>query len=72
MEPPARFAADSVRAEKAQVLEAVQIPTTDEVLRNSVRAQYDDGFVENQPVEPYRKTKTSTRTARPKPMSPSS
>ncbi len=57
MEPPARFAADSVRAEKAQVLEAVQLPTGDEALRNSVRAQYEDGFVENQPVEPYRKTK---------------
>jgi glucose-6-phosphate 1-dehydrogenase len=57
MEPPARFAADSVRAEKAQVLEAVQVPTTDEALHNSVRAQYDNGFVENQPVEPYRKTK---------------
>jgi glucose-6-phosphate 1-dehydrogenase len=57
MEPPSRFAADAVRAEKAQVLEAVQIPTTDEALYNSVRAQYDNGFVENQPVEPYRNTK---------------
>ena len=57
MEPPSRFAADSVRAEKAQVLEAVQLPTRDEALHNSVRAQYENGFVENQPVEPYRKTK---------------
>jgi glucose-6-phosphate 1-dehydrogenase len=57
MEPPSRFAADAVRAEKAQVLEAVQIPTTAEALHNSVRAQYDNGFVENQPIEPYRKTK---------------
>ena len=57
MEPPARFAADAVRAEKAQVLEAVQLPSRDEALHNSVRAQYEDGFVENQPVEPYRKTK---------------
>jgi len=57
MEPPSRFAADAVRAEKAQVLEAVQVPTRDEALRNSVRAQYEDGFVENQLVEPYRKTK---------------
>jgi glucose-6-phosphate 1-dehydrogenase len=57
MEPPARFAADAVRAEKAQVLEAVQLSSRDEALHNSVRAQYDDGFVENQPVEPYRKTK---------------
>jgi glucose-6-phosphate 1-dehydrogenase len=57
MEPPARFAADAVRAEKAQVLEAVQLSSRDEALQNSVRAQYDNGFVENQPVEPYRKTK---------------
>jgi glucose-6-phosphate 1-dehydrogenase len=57
MEPPARFAADAVRAEKAQVLEAVQLPSRDEALQNSVRAQYDNGFVENQPVESYRKTK---------------
>jgi glucose-6-phosphate 1-dehydrogenase len=57
MEPPARFAADAVRAEKAQVLEAVQLSSRDEALHNSVRAQYDDGFVENQPAEPYRKTK---------------
>jgi len=57
MEPPSRFAADAVRAEKAQVLEAVQLPSRDEALHNSVRAQYQNGFVENQPVEPYRKTK---------------
>jgi glucose-6-phosphate 1-dehydrogenase len=57
MEPPSRFAADAVRAEKAQVLEAVQVPTTDEALHNAVRAQYENGFVENQPIEPYRKTK---------------
>jgi glucose-6-phosphate 1-dehydrogenase len=57
MEPPSRFAADSVRAEKAQLLEAVQLQNCAEALRNSVRAQYDDGFVENQRVEAYRKTK---------------
>jgi glucose-6-phosphate 1-dehydrogenase len=57
MEPPSRFAADSVRAEKAQLLEAVQLQNRAEALRNSVRAQYDDGFVDNQRVEAYRKTK---------------
>jgi glucose-6-phosphate 1-dehydrogenase len=57
MEPPSRFAADAVRAEKAQVLEAVQLQNRDEARRNSVRAQYDDGFIDNQPVEAYRKTK---------------
>jgi glucose-6-phosphate 1-dehydrogenase len=57
MEPPSRFAADSVRAEKAQVLDAVQLQSRDEAERNSVRAQYGDGFIDNQPVEAYRKTK---------------
>ena len=56
MEPPSRFAADSVRSEKAQVLDAVQYQNGDALL-NSVRAQYGDGFVDNRPVEAYRKTK---------------
>jgi glucose-6-phosphate 1-dehydrogenase len=57
MEPPSRFAADAVRSEKAQVLEAVKLQSRDEALHNAVRAQYEEGFVDNQPVEPYRKTK---------------
>jgi glucose-6-phosphate 1-dehydrogenase len=56
MEPPSRFAADAVRAEKAQVLDAIQLPSHEDVLRNSIRAQYDDGFIENRAVEAYRKT----------------
>jgi len=56
MEPPSRFAADAVRAEKAQVLDAIQLPSHEDVLRNSVRAQYGDGFIENRAVEAYRKT----------------
>jgi glucose-6-phosphate 1-dehydrogenase len=57
MEPPSRFAADSVRAEKAQVLDAVQYQMNGDALRNSVRAQYGDGYIDNRPVEAYRKTK---------------
>jgi glucose-6-phosphate 1-dehydrogenase len=57
MAPPARFAADAVRAEKAKLLDAVQLPHGDEALRNSVRAQYGEGYIENQAVEAYRKTK---------------
>ena len=57
MEPPSRFDADAVRAEKAQLLDAVQMPDREDVLRNSVRAQYGDGYIENQPVADYRKTK---------------
>ncbi len=56
MEPPSRFAADSVRAEKAQVLDAIQLPTHEEALRNAVRAQYGEGYVENRAVEAYRQT----------------
>ncbi len=56
MEPPSRFAADAVRAEKAQVLDAIQLQSRDEALRNSVRAQYGDGYIENRAVEAYRKT----------------
>jgi glucose-6-phosphate 1-dehydrogenase len=57
MEPPSRFAADPVRAGKAELLDAVQLPSRDEALRNGVRGQYGDGFVENRAVEDYRKTK---------------
>jgi len=57
MEPPARFAADAVRAEKAQVLDAVQFQMDGDALRNCVRAQYGDGYVDNRPVDAYRKTK---------------
>jgi glucose-6-phosphate 1-dehydrogenase len=57
MEPPSRFAADAVRAEKAQVLDAVQYQMNGDALRNSVRAQYGDGYIDNRAVEAYRKTK---------------
>jgi glucose-6-phosphate 1-dehydrogenase len=57
MEPPSRFAADPVRAGKAELLDAVQLPSRDEALRDGVRGQYGDGFVENRAVEDYRKTK---------------
>jgi glucose-6-phosphate 1-dehydrogenase len=57
MAPPARFAADAVRAEKAKVLDAVELVSHEEALRNSVRAQYGDGYIDNQAVEAYRKTK---------------
>ena len=44
MEPPSRFAADEVRAEKAQLLDAVQLPSHNEAMRNAVRAQYGGRF----------------------------
>ena len=52
MEPPARFDANSVRAEKVQLLEAAQLQNAD-----SVRAQYQSGSSGNRRIEGYRKTK---------------
>jgi glucose-6-phosphate 1-dehydrogenase len=57
MEPPPRFAADAVRANKAELLDSVQLQTRDEALRNSVRAQYGAGIIDNREVEAYRATK---------------
>jgi glucose-6-phosphate 1-dehydrogenase len=57
MEPPSRFAADSVRAQKAELLDSVQLQSSNEAVRNSVRAQYGDGTIDNHAVEAYRATK---------------
>ncbi len=57
MEPPARFEARAVRAEKAQLLDATQVQSEADAVRNSVRAQYLAGFVANHAIEDYRKTK---------------
>ena len=61
MEPPSRFAAAAVRAEKAQVLDAVQLQNAEEALRNSVRAQYDDGYIEIAPSRPTQDRGRQTR-----------
>jgi glucose-6-phosphate 1-dehydrogenase len=57
MEPPVRFAADAVRAGKADLLDSIEVPTREDALRDAVRAQYGEGFVDNRAVEPYRQTK---------------
>src|SRR5262247_3224974 len=56
MEPPSRFEAGAVRSEKAEVLDAVQVPSEAEALRNSVRGQYTCGHAGNNPIEDYRAT----------------
>lgn len=43
MEPPAAFAADAVRSEKAKVVGAIRPWSTKMALKNSVRGQYSDG-----------------------------
>src|SRR6516164_7472452 len=57
MEPPARFEANAVRAEKAELLNATQVPSEADAIRNSARAQYRAGYVANQAIGDYRKTK---------------
>jgi glucose-6-phosphate 1-dehydrogenase len=56
MEPPIRFDAHSVRAEKADVLAAIQIQSEAEALQNSVRGQYQGGKIGDTAIEDYRKT----------------
>jgi len=56
MEPPARFDAHAVRSEKAEVLEAIQIQSEEEALRNSVRGQYLGGVINGDEIPDYRKT----------------
>ena len=54
MEPPISFAADSVRDEQTKVLNAIQIPTPEEVLTRAVRGQYGEGTVDGQRLPAYR------------------
>ncbi len=56
MEPPIRFDAHSVRAEKADVLAAIQVPSESDALRNSVRGQYQAGRIDNVEIGDYRST----------------
>jgi glucose-6-phosphate 1-dehydrogenase len=56
MEPPAKFDAQTVRSEKAEVLAAIQTQSEEEALRNSVRGQYSRGKVGDTEIEAYRKT----------------
>ncbi len=54
MEPPTCFAADSVHAEKAKALQALQRFRPEDMIRNVARAQYGAGTVKGKPVPAYR------------------
>lgn len=54
MEPPISFDADAVRDKQAEILHAIQMPTPEEVLQNTVRGQYGEGVIENERVPAYR------------------
>ncbi len=63
MEPPSSFAAESIRNEKAQVLDAIRVMTPDQVLLNTVRGQYGPdgtvpGYRQEPDVPPDSKTET--------------
>jgi glucose-6-phosphate 1-dehydrogenase len=54
MEPPATFAADSLRDEKVKVIRAIPEFTPEQVARDVVRGQYGPGWVSAKPVVGYR------------------
>lgn len=54
MEPPNSFAAEDVRAEKAKVVDAIQLQRPREALANSVRGQYRAGEIGGRPMRAYR------------------
>jgi glucose-6-phosphate 1-dehydrogenase len=54
MEPPSTLAAEAVRNEKVKVLEAIRPMTPEHVLRETVRGQYGEGFVDGRRVPGYR------------------
>ncbi len=50
MEPPVAFEADAVRDEKVKVLRAIRPLSTRDIAMHTVRAQYDEGYIEGQKV----------------------
>jgi glucose-6-phosphate 1-dehydrogenase len=57
MEPPISFNADDVRNEKVKVLHAVTPPSSDDIRRHVVRAQYE-GYQTERSVAPGSRTET--------------
>jgi glucose-6-phosphate 1-dehydrogenase len=54
MEPPTWMDATHIRDEKVKLLKAIDIPSPDEAVDQSVRGQYVSGVVDNEPVVGYR------------------
>ena len=54
MESPVSFSADAVRNEQAKVLHSLQPLNSEDVLEYSVRGQYGDGSIGEEPVPRYR------------------
>ncbi len=64
MEPPTSFGADTVRDEQTKVLNAVQIPTPEDVLSKTARGQYGDGVIDGERVAAYREEPNVARDSR--------
>lgn len=56
IEPPTSFAADSVRNEKAKVLQCLRPIDGDDVVLRAVRGQYGAGTIKGEPVPSYRQS----------------
>nr|WP_320133915.1 glucose-6-phosphate dehydrogenase [uncultured Holophaga sp.] len=54
MEPPVSFQADAVRDEQAKAIRALVPLSEEQVLRDTVRGQYGEGLMGEQPVPGYR------------------
>jgi glucose-6-phosphate 1-dehydrogenase len=54
MEPPISFDADSVRAKKAEIIDAIRPFKPGRVLKDVVRGQYGPGSMQGKPVPGYR------------------
>jgi glucose-6-phosphate 1-dehydrogenase len=63
MEPPISFAADTVRDERVKVLSAVRPLSHEDVLRQAVRGQYDEGIVNGERGPAYRAEKSVSPTS---------
>lgn len=53
MEPPASFSADAVRDEKVKVFKSIPLPSSEQIEKHTVRAQYTQGTVDGEPVPGY-------------------
>ncbi len=54
MEPPSTLAAEAVRNEKVKVLDAIRPMSPEQVLRDTVRGQYGEGYLDGRKVPAYR------------------
>ncbi|THD60212.1 glucose-6-phosphate dehydrogenase [Phenylobacterium sp.] len=63
MEPPNSLGAEAIRAEKARVIEAIEIQTPAQALANSVRGQYRAGQVGGKSLSDYRAAQNVAKTS---------